>query len=378
MKRASLTLATLIATSIAGLAASAHAQPSVEPPPSTVTVTPPTGWTLDVGRTAGQAKALRDGSHLGDGGVRAAAAFYRSSPPGGVLIVSELVAEPAPADPIAAARAELVSVRSVVEAVDGTLVGWRFQGGEPTLPEARLEWKDASVGTTSITRAMVFRTAGALMVVTAECVLAGDADALRAPCEAALAQVQPLASLTRVEVGLGATDPVTAATRPAADPPTGEPTAPGERPAATTSSTDGPRMTEGGPDLPATILVRPPASKTDRRPILLAAGIGVLALVFLWNRRQRARLEAAEERERRREERKRPKAASGDERDDDGGADDEDRAEADASARAAAPAATTDDETDDEADDGPDADDEAKAAGREARDGDGGDGKERA
>ena len=78
MKRASLTLATLIATSIAGLAASAHAQPSVEPPPSTVTVTPPTGWTLDVGRTAGQAKALRDGSHLGDGSVRAAAAFYRS------------------------------------------------------------------------------------------------------------------------------------------------------------------------------------------------------------------------------------------------------------------------------------------------------------
>lgn len=270
-------------------------QPGREPPPSTVTVAPPPGWNLDAGRTAGQAKSLRRQSHLG-GEARAAAAFYVSSPPGAVLIVSELVAEPAPSDVVGAARAELAAVRGVVEAVGGTLGAWRFQGGDPSLPEARLEWTDASLGTTSITRALVFRTADLLTVVTGECVVAGDAAAMRAPCEAALAALAPVAALQRLEVGMGTDDPAKVAATPTAAA-EGEPA---PAPGTGSSGPPAPTMREGGPALPATIMVKPPAAQRDMRPVWLLAGLAVLAGVFLWNRRQRQQLEAAEERERRR------------------------------------------------------------------------------
>ncbi len=296
MNRAAFVVTSCLLT--AGKGQLARAQPAGrEPSPTTVTVAPPSGWSLDAGRTAGQAKALRREARLG-GEARVTAAYYVSSPPGGVLIVSELVAEPVPADAVGVARAELASVRAVVDAVGGTLGSWRFQGGAPLLPEARLEWSDASLGTTSITRALAFRTRELLTVVTGECVIAADAAALRAPCEAALAALTPVAALQRVDVGLGADDPAAAPpapvgeAKPAAEvPPAPEPDQPA-RPA--------PSMREGGADLPATILVRPPPAKKDMRPIWLVAGIAVLAAVFVWNRRQRQRLEAAEERERRR------------------------------------------------------------------------------
>ena len=293
--RASLALPFLAALT---LAPAAHAQQptTVDASPSTIEITPPAGWTLDADLTDAQVRTLRKDAHLGGQGVRAVAAFYRSTPPGAGLIVSQVVAEPAPADAAGVARAELASLRGVVEAVQGTLVTWRFQGGEPALPEARLEWKDPGLATTSITRALVFRTEGALMVATAECVLAGDADALRAPCEAAMASMRPLPALARTEVGMGAGDPVTAVAQAAAPPV--------EPAVAGTSSTRGPTMAEHTGDLPTTILVRPPAKPTDRRPLYLFGGVAILALVFLWNRRQRARLDAAEERERQRAERR--------------------------------------------------------------------------
>jgi hypothetical protein len=307
MTRASNVLASLAATAaLVALASPARAQPGAsEPPPSTVVVKAPAGWALDGALTARQAKTLRASKHPG-GDFRAAAAFHRSPEPGGAFIVSELVAEPAPADPVAAARAELAAVKSVVAATGGTLVTWEFRGGEPTLPEARLEWKDPSVGTTSITRALAFRSAGSLVIVTGECVLAGDAEAaLRAPCEAALAALAPVGSLARLDVGLGATDPATAT---AIDQPdtvdddggATDAAGSGSGGAAAAGGRAAPSMRAGGPDLPVTVYVKPPASKPDRRPLMLIGGVMVLALVFLWNRRQRARLEAAEARERQR------------------------------------------------------------------------------
>ena len=309
-----------------------HAQPrAAEPTPSMVDVKPPAGWTLDEALTANQAKTLRDGAHLG-GAARVTAAFYRSSPAGGAFIVSELVAEPAPADVPVAARAELASIRGIVEAAGGTLVEWKYRGGERTLPEARLEWKDPSVGTTSITRAIVMRTSGALVVVTGECVLASDATALRAPCEEALAALKPAASVKRVEVDLGNQDPANDAPAPAAAenaPGTGTGTGTGSAAPSTA-----PTMSEGGPEIPTTIMVRPPASKPDRRPLMLLGGVAVLALVYLWNRRQKARLDAAEAREQRRADERTARRTR--DRDDD--RDDEregDRADADADADAA-------------------------------------------
>ena len=291
--RASLALPFLAALTLAP-AARAQQPTTVDAAPSTIEITPPAGWTLDADLTDAQVRTLRKDGHLGGQGVRAVAAFYRSTPPGAGLIVSQVVAEPAPADVAAIARAELASLRGVVDDVHGTLVTWRFQGGEPALPEARLEWQDAGLATTSITRALVFRTQGALMAATAECVLAGDADALRAPCEAAMASMRPLPALARTEVGMGAGDPVTAVAQ----------AAPPEPAATGTSSTRGPTMSEHTGDLPTTILVRPPTKQTDRRPLYLLGGVAILAMVFMWNRRQRARLDAAEERERQRAERR--------------------------------------------------------------------------
>lgn len=281
MMRATISLATLAA--LVGFAGQAWAQQPEAPaaPASVVEATPPDGWVLDQPGSAAHAKALRE-SHAG---TKTTAVSFRSKERGGALLVGEVRFEPAPADVVTVARAELASLRAVVESVGGTLVTWRFLGGDPLLPEARLEWKDPSVGTTSITRALVVRTAGSLSIVTAECVIAADAEALRAPCEAALNALRPAAGLARVEVGLGAGDPAAA---PVPEPPAGAPRS-------------APQLGEGPVDMPSTILVRPPSteSKPDRRPLYLVAGIAVLAVVFLWNRRQRARLEAAEARERR-------------------------------------------------------------------------------
>jgi hypothetical protein len=62
-----------------------------------------------------------------------------------------------------------------------------------------------------------------------------------------------------------------------------------------------PRMNDGaGQEMPARQDAPPPAEKSDRRPILVAAGIVLLGLVFLWNRRNRAALERESEEETRR------------------------------------------------------------------------------
>lgn len=313
MNRAPLVVALVLA-----LPSLAHAQ-AAEPPPTTVSVTAPAGWGLDGERTAAQARSLRAQAHLG-GSARATAAAYRSSPAGALLVVSELVAEPAPVDAVSAARTELTDLHGVVGAVGGTLVEWKYVATDPRLAEARLTWKDPSIGTTSITRALVFRSAGAVTVASAECVLGPDAEALRAPCEAALASLRPQDAVVRIEHGLGAADPAGAATTTTTTTDATGATG-GEEPAAGTGGagsggTTAPSMREG-PDLPTTILVRPPPAQKDRRPLLLLAGVAVLAAVFLWNRRQRQRLEAAEARERKRAEARGKRRGRGDDEADD-------------------------------------------------------------
>ena len=70
-------------------------------------------------------------------------------------------------------------------------------------------------------------------------------------------------------------------------------------------------MSERPGEIPTTILVRPPSTPKDNRPLMLLVGVGVLAAVFLWNRRQRAKLEEAEARERKRSARGTKKAKDG-------------------------------------------------------------------
>ncbi len=270
---------------VAALAAPSFAQPAPTPPPTpapaepapVARLKPPAGWTSDDGRSAAMVKSLGNEVHFGGVSVGLDAQYLRSPTPGAILIASQVVTEALPVDPAAAATLELHAARDGVDAVDGAkVVRWDLRiDPAGRVHEALLEWTDPSVGTTVVSRTLVFRTKADLARITAECILGPDAADQRAVCEAALASLAP--NTTALEpIAVTAKLPDAAPLATAGAP--GLPSAPtiGER--------------EGA--LPSTIMVKPPQAKRDRRPYYVIGGLLLLGLAWWWNRRERARRDA--------------------------------------------------------------------------------------
>ena len=361
--------ALLLTLAMTGLASAQPAAPPADPPP-VARMTQPAGWILDPpGGTRVAAGLGADGLFAG-APIGVDAQVWTAPSHHAVLVTTQVSTDRLPADPDAAANATLHEIRAGADAVDGAAIDRWMVVVDPAgkLHEATLTWRDPSVGTTTIVRALVFRTGGALARIAGECVIGLDGAADRAACEAALATIAPNATaLEPVKV----TAEAPAAAEPAAEP----------MPAAGSGATLGsgaPPSLRDGADVPATVMVRPPTKQADRRPLYLVAGIAVLALVFLWNRRERQRREAAERAEEARRNRRRGKASDDDEAvsaadgdaadgaDDDGAGDEADDAAADDAGDAAEVAAKAAATPDAEAPPKAEAVADAKAAAKDA------------
>lgn len=329
--------ALLLTLAMTGLASAQPAAPPAADPPPVARMTQPAGWILDPpGGTRVAAGLGADGLFAG-APIGVDAQVWTAPSHHAVLVTTQVSTDQLPADPDAAASATLHEIRAGADAVDGAAIDRWMVVVDPAgkLHEATLTWRDPSIGTTTIVRALVFRTGGALARIAGECVIGPDGAADRAACEQALATIAPNAT---------ALEPlkVTAAAPAAAAAPTEPMPAVGS--GATLGSGAPPSLREGG-DVPATVMVRPPTKQADRRPLYLVAGIAVLAMVFLWNRRERQRREAAERAEEARRNRRRGRAGADDA--DDDKADDE----ADDDEAAGKAGADDDKADDDEADD---------------------------
>ncbi len=248
-------------------------------------LTPPPGWQQDVGRSRGLELLLGREDHFGGVEVLVSAQHLRAPQAGGILLTSEIATVALPPDPALAASTELHGVRAGLDALgDGVKVArWDIAPDPSTrVTDGLLEWSDASLGTTTISRTLVFQTGGRLVRLTAECIIAADAGALRAPCEAALRTLAPLADVgAREPLTVSATPPGATANAAAAPPP----------PEGELPTSSGPTIREREGDMPVTIVVDKPKSKTDMRPYYLFGGLVVILAVYLLNRRARERLD---------------------------------------------------------------------------------------
>lgn len=277
--------AVLVPCFLLALVSPAIAQPAGSgsaPAPSgpVARMTPPSAWVPDPGRAEGIIKGIGGERPFGGVAVGLDAQYLRSPMPGGILISSQVVTETMPDAPDAAASAELHAARAGADAVDGAqVVRWEIKlDPAGRVHQALLEWTDPAVGTTVLSRTLVFRTSKSLARIAAECILGPDAAGLRPTCE------QTLATLTANDSDL---QPLAISATP--------PAAGGEEPPL-----DGPRLDtrpptlgEGGP-IPSTIMVSKPEKKADRRPLYVLGGVFLLGLVFWWNRKNRREFEARE------------------------------------------------------------------------------------
>lgn len=268
----------------AGLALLIAAPVGAEPLDQIVTFDHPAGWSLDVGRSEGLKRTVGADEHFGGVEVEVEAMHLHAPTPGGILAVHSVRSRALPRDPDAAASQEVQGVRAGVDAI-GTarITGWEIATDPAArVVTGRLEWRDDSLGTTTLSRTLLFRTATAVTRATLDCIIADSAPALRRPCEAALATLAPRGPVAdRVPLSISTTPPSEAAgsTAPAVElaiPP----------PAAPPPSL---RAHDGGP-LPTTIMVTPPARAPDRRPYYVGAGLALIAAAYWWNRREKSRL----------------------------------------------------------------------------------------
>lgn len=270
----SLVLLALLAPALA------HAEQAEVPEP-VGRLTPPPGWRVDEGRSRGLERATAAEEHFGGVPVHVSAQHLFGPSPGGLLLVTEIATATMPADPAGAAATELHGVKSGAEALgDGVkITDWKITGDAAArVTEAKLTWSDDSLGTTTVARTLVFAARGHLVRIEAACIIAADAGALRAPCEAALATLEPLAPVAeRAELVIPAAPPPALAPADVPPMPRGELTK------------GGPSMGERDGAMPVVIKVTPPPSgaKKDRRPLYVGAGLLVIAAVYFWNRKKK-------------------------------------------------------------------------------------------
>ena len=236
-------------------------------------VVPPTGWKGGVD----DALVHQTGALPHFGGVHGIveAESYKPDKPGVVLDVVRVAATTSAHD--AAARAELDLLHPVPTSGERE-TDWHEAFDPATkLAEARMAMHDPSGQIGSTVRAVVAATKDRVVIAKGECLAADDADPqLVKQCKAALETLETgVEPGERVEISL-------------------EPGAGSGSSTSTSTSTSTTAGTMGvGAHVPlAPIPVPQGEPRTDLRPVFVGAGLILLALVFWWNRRRRARLEA--------------------------------------------------------------------------------------
>ncbi|HUQ05049.1 MAG TPA: hypothetical protein VM261_21250 [Kofleriaceae bacterium] len=273
MKRSVFALVLLMMSSPAS---SAFGDEEPLPPEPVGKLTPPPGWEADVGRSKGLELAAGNEDHFGAVPVHVSAQHLRAPQPGGILLTTEIATVALPANLTGAASMEMHGLRAGLDSLGETVkvARWEIRAdAAQKLTEGRLEWSDSSLGTTTVSRTLVFKTGDHLVRLSADCIIAADAGALRGPCEAALATLAPIAPVSARElVEVSATPPLALA-------------------ATDVAKSSGPTIRELDGEMPVTIVVDKPKAKPDRRPYYVFGGLAVILAVFLLNRRNRQRLE---------------------------------------------------------------------------------------
>jgi hypothetical protein len=222
-------------------------------------VTPPAGWTRDPKGPA-------------------SAEVYLAPVAGAELVVTHGETKIGPDHQAEVARAALDDLHSMSKraAMSGSGVtedGWQERSDPATKTvTATLSWRDPSSQLVETAQLVLAADAQHVVVVTGECIARDDATAaVRDACKAALATLDPgIALAQRVAVAIApAGTPAPVSTSPAGPPAT---------------------MSEGHtPIAPITVPEETPSA--DRRPVFVGAGIVLLAGLFWWNMRRRARME---------------------------------------------------------------------------------------
>jgi hypothetical protein len=240
------------------------------------TLTKPDGW------IATDSKELADGAgsltHFGihdAPGTKIAA--MQITPPdanAGVTLFATRVEMKVANDP-AAVRAEIDTFHGAAQRTQlaGTKVveqGWAEHTDDAAKQvEATLGFHDTTNHLTVASRIVIAATADELISVSGECMARDDADVKAvALCRIALASLDPSGAGPRVAIAL----------------------APSGTPAPEDPHPTGPTISDGSHLPIAPITLHPETQPdVDRRPVFIGAGIVLLAGVFWWNMRRRAR-----------------------------------------------------------------------------------------
>jgi len=314
MKRVTGLTRVIVPTALAALVA--LGRPGLADP--TRLVIEPAGWRADPEQASALAQRFAAADHFGGlPSVTTAAEAYLADRPGVALFVTRATATlPDRAQAAHATRAALDELRASARRT--SLTGGAAQErawAERVEVDARqvtatLSWSDPASHTVEIARVVVASDGTRIVAVTGECLAGEAADSTRvAACQACLATLDPgVAAASRIALTAEAPAPASSALSSAPEI-SAPPPAPEGTPREPARFDDGSKFVMPPTTIP---LARPDA---DRRPMLLGAGILVLALMFWWNRRRRDRFE--------REDRGEPPARrSRDSRDSDDDADD--------------------------------------------------------
>lgn len=243
-------------------------------------VTPPAGWIAN--ESSDLAKRTGEIGHFA-AHAQATIGAAEIKPPtdAGVTLFATRVAMKVANDP-AAVRAEVDTFHGAAQRAQltGSVVqeqGWQ-EKADDTQIEATLAFHDATNHITSTSRMLIVATADQLIEVTGECLARDDAEATAlAACKAALATVDsgvPAAARAKISLAPAGT----------AAPERDEPLH------------SGPVLSEGPRSPLPPMVIRPDTQPdVDRRPVFIGAGIVLLAIVFWWNMKRRARLDEDDE-----------------------------------------------------------------------------------
>jgi hypothetical protein len=256
------------------LAAAAHAG-TIEPPP---------GWRLDASLSSDLGGRLNETGHFGldkaDRPIRANADVYVPAA-GGVVLSVVLVAAKTQDELAAAARAAIDDLHASSQraALSGSGIveeGWqeKVDAAQKQI-EATLAWRDPNAKTSSTARVIVVADGERITAVTGECFASDDSDGkLVDACKVALATLDP---------GVDPAQRVALALAPA-----------GSRPTPRPQELREPARMDDGTRVPLPPMTIPQEGRTvDRRPVYVGIALVVLAALFWWNRRYRARRDAA-------------------------------------------------------------------------------------
>jgi hypothetical protein len=251
----------------------------------------PDGWKADPEQATALSAKANGLSHFGGARALATANVFTAPEPGAVLFVTAVAAKVAPDARDASARVVIDELGNATQraslAGSGIVVDSWETKVDPATKEVRgtLQWRDTKAGTQTNARIVIVADAETMVAVTGECLTAaGGPEPLVDACVAALGTLDPgIDPARRVELALAA---------PGTSPP--EPAVPATPPPA---KVGGPATMSDATHVPmAPIQVsRPEKPPADRRPVYVGFGIVILAAVFWWNSRRRARFEKDEE-----------------------------------------------------------------------------------